>query len=193
MPRARGKGTGVCSPSVHLSVSPCVLLSNTSINLSIHPSLVHICFSIQPSVHPPELSICPSLPPPRGAACPRGFASGRSQTPGTVLPPSPGTPRDGVPDTQRGASHAGTPAPLPQPPCAQCCSGAKTPRPSRSTVPAGIIPATHALGEEDTLLKHCTALFPGARVDIPCPKPLPSTDASLRPWCHGEGQREKPA
>lgn len=72
-PGARGKGTGVCSPSVHLSVYPCVPLSNTSINLSIHPSLVHICFSIQPSVQPPELSICPSLPPPRGAACPGGL------------------------------------------------------------------------------------------------------------------------
>lgn len=85
-PGARGKGTGVCSPSVHLSVYPCVPLSNTSINLSIHPSLVHSCFSIQPSVQPPELSICPSLPPPRGAACPGGLCLQTPRDPPT--PPS---------------------------------------------------------------------------------------------------------
>lgn len=98
-PGARGKGTGVCSPSVHLSVYPCVPLSNTSINLSNHPSLVHICFSIQPSVQPPELSICPSLPPPRGAACPGGLCL---QTPRDLPPTSPAL----SPSTQMPAAAA---------------------------------------------------------------------------------------
>lgn len=83
-------------------------------------------------------------------------------------------------------------APLPQHPCARCCSGAKTPGPSKSTVPVGIIPTTHALGEEDTLLKYCTALSrcPGGH-------PLSQTAAIHgcipQALCHGEGQREKPA
>lgn len=128
VPGARGKGRGVCSPSVHLSVYPCILLSNTSINLSIHPSLVHICFSIQPSVHPPELSIRPSLPPPRRAARPGGLCLrtlADPPAPARCCHLRPGPRRMGrpVPSTQRAApcGTPGTPPPAPLCPVLQRC------------------------------------------------------------------------
>lgn len=143
-------------PRTHLLLHPAICPSPGAVNLSVSASPTRSCLPqglcLRTITDPPQHGAASSAGDPAGWVC-------RCQAP-----------------SEQHAAWA-PPAPLPQHPCARCCSDAKTPGPSRSTaprtaVPAGTVPATRALGEEDTLPKHRTApsRCPGAEKH-PLPQP----------------------